>query len=173
MPLPTSRNTNHAPGSQVKSDDLNDIQDWIVNLYNGEHALRWRTATILNGRAVGTLTVTLNDNLSVTHTGANGGVYRVPIIVSPGERIVGVRARVTPVAAGVTVGLQRGTDGTVALVGSQSPASSGTGTQTIQRTDLAEDVADNPAILYCLSWFVPASAPGSILLAADFATIGL
>lgn len=35
MSLPTSRNTTYAPGSQVKSDDLNDLQDQFVDLTGG------------------------------------------------------------------------------------------------------------------------------------------
>jgi hypothetical protein len=32
--LPTSRNTTYTPSSPLKSNDLNDIQDWIINLYS-------------------------------------------------------------------------------------------------------------------------------------------
>lgn len=35
MSLPTSRNTTYAPGSELKSADLNDLQDKIVDAYGG------------------------------------------------------------------------------------------------------------------------------------------
>lgn len=46
MSLPNSRNTTYAAGSQVKSFDLNDIQDKIVNL-NTADAARRLTARVL------------------------------------------------------------------------------------------------------------------------------
>lgn len=36
MALPVSRNTSYAPGSQVKSTDLNDLQDVVVGAAHGE-----------------------------------------------------------------------------------------------------------------------------------------
>lgn len=43
MALPTSRNTTYAAGSQVKSADLNDVQDKIIDLHEGKHGeiTRW------------------------------------------------------------------------------------------------------------------------------------
>lgn len=42
MSLPASRNTTYAGGSQVKSADLNDLQDKVVDLNGGKHGTRPR-----------------------------------------------------------------------------------------------------------------------------------
>jgi hypothetical protein len=39
MPLPTSRNTTYAAGSQVLSDDLNDLQDCIIQDAHDERTI--------------------------------------------------------------------------------------------------------------------------------------
>jgi hypothetical protein len=33
MSLPLSRNTNYTPSSQIKSADLNEMQDWLIDYY--------------------------------------------------------------------------------------------------------------------------------------------
>lgn len=44
MALPTSRNTTYAAGSQVKSADLNDVQDKIVDIHvDGVHGDRYKS----------------------------------------------------------------------------------------------------------------------------------
>jgi hypothetical protein len=45
--LPTSRNTTYTPASPIKSNDLNDIQDSIINLYA---AADWRPLPPIGAR---------------------------------------------------------------------------------------------------------------------------
>src|ERR1700755_2304482 len=51
MALPSSRNTTYAPGSQVKSDDLNDVQDQIIALNNKRIAQQKITVSAVAGSA--------------------------------------------------------------------------------------------------------------------------
>ncbi len=57
MALPTSRNTTYDIKSQVKSVDLNDIQDKIIDLWAGKHGdvTEWVSAQDANNASAATL----------------------------------------------------------------------------------------------------------------------
>jgi hypothetical protein len=88
MALPFSRNTNYAPGSQVESADLNDIQDCIID---GSHGSRELPIT-LNSRIVVSGTWGVGTTGQLTES-TNLQVARVPVVLPIGSVITGIRVR--------------------------------------------------------------------------------
>lgn len=89
MPLPTSRNTTYAPGSQVKSDDLNDIQDGVVRHELGQRGNRSRTYQMTDAWPH-SFTVAAGTGYFT----AVSGIVRVPLKrLLAGERITSVACR--------------------------------------------------------------------------------
>ena len=108
MALPASRNTTYAAGSQIKSTDLNDLQDCVIN---GKHGLATRLIAALGGQS-STTAGTVPGSTSV-RTGASGGTYYRQFDIDVGKRIVNVRVRLKDNAGTTcTVALMRDVDGT-------------------------------------------------------------
>lgn len=90
MALPTTRNRTYAALSQVVSGDLNDLQDWIVNLYAGKHSDRTKLITpSFFGAAAAGLWIAENTGSPATFylkpTGTADMEIAIPLEV--GERI--------------------------------------------------------------------------------------
>lgn len=92
MALPTSRNRTYAALSQLVSGDVNDLQDWIVNLYAGKHGDRTKLITPSDfgagGSAYGGWTAELSGSPStffLKPTGTDNLAIAIPLEV--GERI--------------------------------------------------------------------------------------
>lgn len=86
MALPTSRNTTYAAGSQVKSADLNALQDQFIGGKHPLMTLQVSPAAFRAGAGVGAVTYSLGE------TSQASTVYMIaPIVVPVGTRIVGVR----------------------------------------------------------------------------------
>lgn len=115
MALPTSRNTTYAPSSMLKSLDLNDIQDWIINVYAGR-PLHIPAST---GRAFAG-TWTDSAYFGKTTTGLNDQQLFAPLVLEVGAIVtsLAVRAAWEPDTSGATAvaRLARITDGTVEFV---------------------------------------------------------
>ena len=112
MALPESRNTTYAAGSQVKSADLNDVQDKIIDAYvDGPHGDR----ILLLPAAAGQGTVIATGHIyagidGVTSSswaqGGSGDYVECPIPLRIGDRIKSVRAFVRDTTAAHTLSLK-------------------------------------------------------------------
>lgn len=82
MALPTSRNTTYVAGvSQVKSADLNDLQDQIIALNSGKRSVRARDIVIPTtvSRTVSGTTPAISGNDIGVNFAAGVGVIRIPL----------------------------------------------------------------------------------------------
>ncbi len=90
MGLPTSRSTTYAPGSQVKSADLNAVQDWIVTHQSRIGALESVTRVVLAHAGRGLIAANFiaidSSGVFIRSTTQNDRFY-IPIHVESGERI--------------------------------------------------------------------------------------
>jgi hypothetical protein len=139
MTLPLSRNTTYTAGAQVKSTDLNDLQDAVIN---GRHGL----ITIRIPASLGT-----PQSNAVAWSFDAGGVagtpfpqWTVPIPVVQGDRIVAVRARMQDSATGPTklsLITTKSVDTTETGFGGSAVLSAGTGAwQTLTKSAVNETV---------------------------------
>ncbi len=93
MALPLSRNTTYSPGSQVKSADLNDIQDQIIAGSHGERRIAlgagdWDPGWVTNMSLVSLAAAGGGGNAVVARTGSTAAFaarWRVP--AKAGDRI--------------------------------------------------------------------------------------
>lgn len=90
MPLPDERNTTYAPGSQVQSDDLNDIQDGIVAAARKHRTILVPTFTGVSQS--GTLSVDTSGRVQIGSTGVV--MFEIPGLLV-GDVISEVRAHVS------------------------------------------------------------------------------
>lgn len=77
MALPTSRNTTYAIGAQVKSDDLNDLQDCAIGKKHGDVPLHLHPNDFRGAAAYG------GDYVEI----AGSGAIRLAIPVELGDRL--------------------------------------------------------------------------------------
>lgn len=136
MPLFSSRNTNYNVGDPVKSADLNDMQDKIVDLHQNKH---------------GQLTRVINPELFARISGwtlssafpyadlapSTSGLLYVPLPVEVGERIISCSI-IASSNNGVTSDIQASLRRINGAVGSSSP---GTETTIVAATNLPAAVA--------------------------------
>jgi hypothetical protein len=89
MALPLSRNTTYAPGSQVQSDDLNDLQDAAVA--NGGSATLWQT---LHPGLVGDANVVATSAEVGVEASAGSAEVIFPCLIDlrPGDVITAIHA---------------------------------------------------------------------------------
>lgn len=137
MALPDSRNTTYAAGSQVKSADLNDVQDKIVDLHVGKRSHTYSLrVSVTGGRGVGTFA-------DGGYEASAGETLKVPIPVDAGERIASVSARVAGQPSfgtgTVTLDVRKCEDGGSASLGTADSGTSGD-PETVQVAALDEDV---------------------------------
>jgi hypothetical protein len=87
MALPLSRNTTYAPGSQLASDDLNDIQDAIIAACGSQ--TRWQT---LHPGLVGDANVIATSAGVGVEASAGAAVARFPCLIDlrPGDLITAI-----------------------------------------------------------------------------------
>lgn len=138
MALPLSRNTTYAAGAQVKSADLNDIQDKIVDNY----FVQPRRMPAGAGYEGGTGTAGTLDDAGTHAPGATTKWFVVPFELKPGTRLTEVRARVKDTSTGggtVTLDVRKSTDGSGASVDTDVSAGDGS-VQTLAVTAMTEDV---------------------------------
>lgn len=99
MALPTSRNRTYAPGSQLFSADLNDLQDCIVA---DKHGARWQFFTA--GRGVQEVNVAFDQPTVGTFNGglrATGATtYVMPLSLPVGTRISNMKVRQRGITGG-------------------------------------------------------------------------
>lgn len=81
MSLPTSRNTSYTTDGPVKSVDLNDLQDCIVE---GKHGLRYQCIPAIAGFHDGNWSIGGNGN---RFTSTAAGVLYLPIAAFVGDQI--------------------------------------------------------------------------------------
>ena len=96
MALPLTRNTNAAPGSPVKSADINDIQDHIIALAAGLRVTHTLALPLVNGFQVdasftvlegtGEISKTFDVGVGVATPGTTK-FLAVPFAAEPGTRI--------------------------------------------------------------------------------------
>lgn len=134
MTLPLTRNTTYAALSQVKSADLNAIQDCIVS---GKHGTKTEVIPLIG---ITQTAVAPTNTISLTNPNFVVIPFRIPV----GSRITAIRVGCIDSATGPTklqcalydISLGGASPGTL------STASAGTGAQqTIQVTGLTSDVA--------------------------------
>jgi hypothetical protein len=140
MTLPLSRNTTYTAGAQVKSTDLNDLQDAVIN---GRHGL-------ITIRIPASLGCAQNNTIawSLDAGGVAGAPFpqwSVPLTIAAGDRIVAIRARLQDSATGptkLTLITTKSVDTTETGFGGAGTLSAGTGAwQTLSRSALNETVA--------------------------------
>lgn len=167
MALPTSINTVYAPGSQIQSTDLNDLQTHCVRHELGKRSAFRRKLNLFSGVATGSGAFTTTGGFL---NAAAGDALRVVMDLDVGERILNVRARVDPAASGVvSYNVFRVTDGSASsiLPGGTAVSSSGAAVQTLTATPTTPElVADNAAILYIVI-FTYTVGGGHDIFAAD------
>lgn len=93
MPLPTSRNTTYAPGSQVKSADLNALQDEIIEGGHGDKILLIpATDFMVNpAAAAANYNAAASANHGWTSDNTNGQTVEAAIRLHVGDRISSLR----------------------------------------------------------------------------------
>jgi len=163
--LPASRNTTYAALSQVKSFDLNDLQDQIIALaaaigYTGINSTRFMvlgTAVALASTPANWTPFASPENVLRATIGSPGGVsWNIPII--KGSRIKGVRAWVQQ---------------SVATAGEMSsrlwsvPASTGT---PVARSNLVNSAASTARQVIVLTGITPTAAAADELWAVTVET---
>lgn len=120
MALPTSRNTTYAASSQVKSVDLNDIQDQIIADHTdlvAAESLLYGTRTVWIHGCDGQLTGPSGGFLCTPNgfTDTNNGSVNYAIKVPTGARLLDIRVRMLTTA----------TAGTRQAVANAMPSSTG------------------------------------------------
>jgi hypothetical protein len=96
MSLPFSRNTTYTPASPIKSVDLNDIQDCIID---GKHGDVWRSASLPAFKQnAGDTLVNTDGYLQPAASVLNRVFAAMPVF--PGEEVVEVVARIDRGGAG-------------------------------------------------------------------------
>ena len=158
MALPTSRNTNYVAGvSQVKSADLNDLQDKIIDLHSGKHASKTHTVSAERMRAEGTdwaFIVNLGNTPVWSHTSAVTSYLVVPAPNEVGDRISAARV-FCQLDTGSTAALSarlykvNATTGTATAKSDAVSTANTTAFQTITLTNVA-----NEAIAVNEQWYV-------------------
>jgi hypothetical protein len=137
MALPTSRNTTYVAGSQVKSADLDAIQDCIIGNKHGtlELDLLMRPASLYTSGIAGLPGNPPISGTTITGTGASSG-FVAQFSLPAGKRIVNVKAVVQESTSGGTdkaqVSLFRmDNSGTPTRIGTGSPSLGNNTVQTI------------------------------------------
>jgi hypothetical protein len=144
MALPTSINTVYAPGSQIKSDDLNDIQTSIVG---HEDFLKDPRPRHVNPAAGQLISGTGNFLVSGRFSATAAASIVVPLPVSTGERITAISAVIDPGALAVTIELWR-VDSTNVATSLGTASSSGSSLQTLSISGLTEVVTSRVYALH-------------------------
>lgn len=102
MPLPISRNTTYAADSVVRSADLNDIQDAIVNLHAGEFvtARKMRIHAMAGaGQTDGSGAIYWEIQSAHAVSKSASRAFWLPIALDEGDRITAARAFVRGTAS--------------------------------------------------------------------------
>jgi len=143
MAWPYSRLTTYAPNSQVKSADLNAIQDWIIAM-DRKHRTpaadgSWVTAGAATKLATGEVSSFTDETM-----------LQCPLRVRTGDVIKHVRARVKDAVAtsAVSIEVYRVADGVRTSLGSATSASDGTWQTITRNLSTPETVADDPTTVY-------------------------
>lgn len=127
MALPVSRNTTYAAGSQVKSADLNDLQDWIVDAF-GDQVLAIPAAA--GAVFTGAWAPGFINSAGMRNTSPSvGDAVILPIVLRKDDRLKRVGVRVndgSSSALRLKVYVQDQTNGGITQLGSNQD-SAGTG----------------------------------------------
>lgn len=160
MALPTSRPRTYLALSQLIAADLNSIFDSIIALHTGKCPIGPRRLEIDGRLTAGTATFAGDGTFTIATQPFN--LIMSPLPLTAGERLIGLRARIDPAAAGsVTLELHKVTDGTPALLA--SAATSGAALQTITTTPLASEIVpDSPGVFY-LATFIAVTTGHEVL----------
>lgn len=173
MALPISRNTTYVAGvSQVKSADLNDLQDKVIELYaDGPHATRTRKVSWSAGAEdpeQGTVSECWNAGPAYVAASGGGSVrgWYMPIALEVGERLLAVRAWVrsdNDDLMWMDVFRSDG-DGSTTQLGTTQETSTGAGAQDVmlEVSGLTEVVGSGPTA-YVVG-LTPTSATGDLRL---------
>jgi hypothetical protein len=143
MTLPASRNTTYAAGSQVKSADLNDIQDCIISSKQVARTMLIGAAEGMSSQAVGTPLVFSTTGSSWSF-GASVEFLFFPIRAVTGDRITGWKLFLnkTSNGSGIITGVMQKVDqstGTITSIGSSNANSlNNPGSTTVSITGLTE-----------------------------------
>jgi hypothetical protein len=134
---PPTRNTTYAALQQVKSVDLNEIQDGIArNFGDGRYKVPATAAAHIAGPGV----FTADGDFSLSN---NTDVISLPIKVPPSCRLIAVRARVTDQpgfgTGAFTLTVRKNVDGTGSTVGTPQASDASGNPQTLAVTGLTED----------------------------------
>jgi hypothetical protein len=146
MSLPTSRNTTYAPGSQVKSADMNACQDGIIALAGPR--------TLMIPAVIGRPSLPGEwpafGALEVIDTTATAIAYLIPLLVESGQLVtISITLSQVNAVAGGTVILGRAPHsggGTTTVVTTAIPTVAGTQTFTVVTNHAV--VVDNAYALY-------------------------
>lgn len=165
MALPVSRNTTYAPGSEVKSADLNALQDFIIDhearLDDLEAKVRVAHAAVGMGLVAADWSLQITGTASGTYVKSTvqNSRWLIPVRVSSGERITAWSVLVrhtTNSAAQMTANLVRQpVSGAVTNVGSVQSSVAQTTRQALGSTGLTHDVLTGEA------YFIDVDCPGA------------
>jgi hypothetical protein len=137
MPLPTSRNRTYAPGSQVFSEDLNDIQDVIVDAHvNGARGDRTDHIPATSGHGT---SITPGEEGVTFPSVVNA--WQIDLRLETGQRLKSVSALVDPAgASAMTMQVRKRSAAGVNTQVGASATSTGAALQTISIAGMAEVV---------------------------------
>jgi hypothetical protein len=168
--LPLSRNTTYIPGSKVKSQDLNDLQDCIVGAKHGEIELNLSPFTfVTDGTWQVQSTVFFADDGYIRSNAA--GRMVIPIPVREGQRLKSVVfARYGNAAANITsANVYRMTKGGVVTDLNVAPVS--VAAAPAAWADTTVDVTDTVAADGDVFWLNVAASAANIRVGSTRATI--
>lgn len=140
MPLPDSRETTYAAGSQVKSVDLNKLQDSIVQGSHPDYTIPLPAVDAEPGSGAARQQTDLANILQAT---GDAILAFIPLPVRVGEKLKSVKATVQPTVGTVSLKvwkLQKTAALTLTQLGS-TQTSSGTTVQDLSVTGLTEVIA--------------------------------
>jgi hypothetical protein len=93
--LPNSRNTHYAPGTQIKSHDLNDLQDMIVGAKHGDKEILLSAATA-ETHSDGGRARFVGDHEWAWHSGIDVVHHGIPLHVGDRVKAVTIYGREGP-----------------------------------------------------------------------------
>ena len=164
--LPYRRARTYIAGSQVPSADLNALQDEEVRL--NKSGAKTRHIPAAAGVQVAGTAMTWETADDAIKTTATNNVFRIPITVNEGERILEVKAKVQTTAAGdtVTMSTLKRTDytsgaGTTASLGSTSTTSAPPSVVTLSTGGIANEDVPSGFVQYWVEFTCGAFSSGT------------
>lgn len=165
MALPLSRNTTYSGATQIKSADLNDLQDQIIRHERGAHVARRRFRHASEGRQVSGAGGSFDSN-GRWQNGATSDLFMIPFEIEEGDRVTGFEFKADPAASGVVTAQLRRQRWDADTINTVAPTGSTSGDlfQTVAVTGLNEVATAVNGIFYL--YFSFTLSTGHLLIGA-------